>query len=232
MKEIKEKILDKIKMGQEISPFLFMWQNLELVNNKIETLANELLEFFNIPKVNLMKLEDSWEKIKISEIKNFMKISDSTTPYKIQIFLIENFSRITIQWSNSCLKKFEEPWIQNIYFITNNSESGILETILSRVQTINLWLQKQNIKSEFHNNLLNESIKKGNSKNLISYFFKSKIEKEEYILFLNTLIDYSKNNLIFINYLEEIFDDLSMIQSNNLLAKITVDKWILRIINE
>ena len=232
MKEIKEKILDKIKMGQEISPFLFMWQNLELVNNKIETLANELLEFFNIPKVNLMKLEDSWEKIKISEIKNFMKISDSTTPYKIQIFLIENFSRITIQWSNSCLKKFEEPWIQNIYFITNNSESGILETILSRVQTINLWLQKQNIKSEFHNNLLNESIKEGNSKNLISYFFKSKIEKEEYILFLNTLIDYSKNNLIFINYLEEIFDDLSMIQSNNLLAKITVDKWILRIINE
>ena len=232
MKKIKEKILDKIKMEQEISPFLFIGQNLELVNSKIESLANDILESLNIPKVNLLKLEDNWEKIKIAEIKSFMKISNSTTPYKIQIFLIENFSRITAQWSNSCLKKFEEPWIKNLYFITNNSESGMLETIISRVQTIHLWLQKQNIKSEFHNNLLNENLKEGNSKNLISYFYKTKIEKEEYILFLKTLIEYSKYNLVFIDYLEEIFDDLNMIQSNNLLAKITVDKWILRIINE
>jgi len=36
------------------------------------------------------------------------------------------------------LKFFEEPDVTNIIFLTNTSESGILDTILSRVQTIDL----------------------------------------------------------------------------------------------
>jgi hypothetical protein len=36
------------------------------------------------------------------------------------------------------LKFFEEPDITNIIFLTNASESGILDTILSRVQIIEL----------------------------------------------------------------------------------------------
>jgi len=36
------------------------------------------------------------------------------------------------------LKFFEEPDVTNVIFVTNISESGILDTILSRVQTFDL----------------------------------------------------------------------------------------------
>lgn len=231
MDKILENIINQIKTEQEISPFLFVWHNLEIVNEKTNQIALEILNNFNIPKINLFSLEDNWEKIKIAEIKKFLELNNSTTPYKFQIFLIENYSRITLQASNSCLKIFEEPWIQNIFFLTNKSESGILDTILSRVQTINLWTWKIEQKNEFFYNLIYEWIQKKDYKNLISYFFKNKLEKEEYLSFLKTLIIYSKDNLVFIDYLEEINDDINMISTNNVLARNVVDKWILKIIN-
>ena len=143
-----------------------------------------------------------------------------------------NFSRANIQAQNSCLKKFEEPWTKNLYFITNKSESWILETILSRVQIIKLDIKQTNIENNFFLSLLQETIENKNPRNLLNYFFKWKLDKSDYISFLETLIDYSKKNLIFINYLEEIFDDLNMIKTNSLLAKITTDKWLIRIIND
>ena len=232
MENITSKILEKINLEQEISPFLFVWENIELVNEKANNIALNILWDLDIPRVNIFTLEDNWEIIKLSEIKNFLKVSDSKTPYKIQILLIKNFSRANIQSQNSCLKKFEEPWVKNLYFLTNYSQAGILETILSRVQTIDLWLKKTDTQNEFFYNLLNESIKNKNYKNLLNYFFKSKLEKQEYINFLETLIKYSKKNFILIDYLEEIFEDLSMIKTNNLLPKITIDKWLLRLIND
>ena len=232
MENIVSKILEKINLEQEISPFLFVWENIELVNEKANNIALNILWDLDIPRVNIFTLEDNWEIIKLSEIKNFLKVSDSKTPYKIQILLIKNFSRANIQSQNSCLKKFEEPWVKNLYFLTNYSQAGILETILSRVQTIDLWLKKTDTQNEFFYNLLNESIKNKNYKNLLNYFFKSKLEKQEYINFLETLIKYSKKNFILIDYLEEIFEDLSMIKNNNLLPKITIDKWLLRLIND
>ncbi len=219
-------------MEQEISPYLFLWENIELINQKISDLSQEILHTLNIPIINIFKLEDNWKLISLWEIKNLFKKSDSKTPYKIQILLIENFSRANSKAQNSSLKKFEEPWVKNLYFLTNKSESWIFDTVLSRVQIVNLWTKKTNYKNEFFYNLLKESIYHKNNKNLLSYFFKSKLEKNDYENFLETLIEYSKQNLIFINYLEEIFDDLNMIKTNNLLAKITVDKWLIRIIND
>jgi hypothetical protein len=224
------KILENINLEQENSPFLFIWENLELVNEEVKSYSLELLKTLEIPNVNLFTLNDDWENIKLNEIKSFIEKSNSKTPYKIQIFLIENFSRMTLQSVNSCLKIFEEPWIQNIFFLTNKSESGILDTILSRVQVVNLESRIPKIKNDFYYNLLIESINNKNSKNLISYFFKNKLEKTEYIIFLNTIIIFIKDNFIFINYLEEINDDINMIEKNNVLAKNIVDKWILNII--
>jgi hypothetical protein len=228
--KIISKIIENINLEQENSPFLFVWENLELINEKVKSYSLELLKTLEIPSVNLFTLSDWWENIKISEIKSFLEKSNSKTPYKIQIFLIENFSRITLQSANSCLKIFEEPWIQNIFFLTNKSESGVLDTILSRVQVVNLESRIPKIKNDFYYNLLIESINNKNSKNLISYFFKNKLEKTEYIIFLNTIIIFIKDNFIFINYLEEINDDINMIEKNNVLAKNIVDKWILNII--
>jgi len=47
---------------------------------------------------------------------------------------------------------------------------------------------------------------------------------------MNTLIYFIKENFIFIDYLEEINNDINMIEKNNVIAKNIVDKWILNII--
>lgn len=229
--KIIKNILNNINLKIENTPFLFVWENLELVNKKAEWYALELLKELGIPNNYLFKLEDDWENIKLEKIKSFLSKSNSKPGYIIQIFLIENFSRATASAVNSCLKIFEEPWIHNIFFLTNLSESWILDTILSRSKTINLYYKKTNIKNEFYYNLILESIEYKNSKNLISYFFKNKLEKNDYILFLDTLILFIKEKLIFVNFLEEIFDDKSMIEKNNVLARNIVDKWVLKIVN-
>lgn len=226
-----ENILKNINLEQENSPFLFVWENIELVNQKATMYAIELLKELAIPINYLSKLEDSNEKIKLETIKIFLNKSNSKPGYKVQVFLIENFSRLTLQSANSCLKIFEEPWIHNIFFLTNSSESWVIDTILSRSKIINLDTKKINIKNEFYYNLLLESIENNNATNLISYFFKNKFEKSEYISFLDTFIIYIKEKLIFIEFLEEIFDDKTMIETNNVLAKNIIDKWILKIIN-
>ncbi len=138
MDNIISKISEKINKGEWVSPFLFTGKNIELVNIKTYEIALELLKKYEIPNAYLYIFKDNFEKIKIKEIKNFIEFSNSKPPYKFQIFFIENISRLTIWASNSLLKFFEEPWKENIIFTTNAWENNILETILSRVQIINL----------------------------------------------------------------------------------------------
>lgn len=227
MDKIKQ-ISERIKKGEELSPFLFIGQNTEILNSKVEEIILELFSEFEIPKVNLIKLEDNWENIKIQEIKAFTKKWELGTPYKFQIFFIENVSRLTLQSANSCLKFFEEPWIQNIIFLTNSWENGILETILSRVQTVNLWLNKKVEQNTFYFNLLDNYLEKRNSE-IFSYFFRNKLEKFEYIDFLKNLILYSKKNFVFLDLIEEIDEDINLVEKNNVNVKSVVDKYLLKI---
>ena len=92
-----------------------------------------------------------------------------------------------------------------------------------------MWIKKINIKNDFFYNLLNDWLKENKINNLIWYFYNNKLEKEEYIDFLKTLIIYCKENFILINYIEEIFNDLNSVYSNNVIAKNICDKWILKI---
>lgn len=232
MNNIISKISEKINKGEWVSPFLFTGKNIELVNIKTYEIALELLKKFEIPNAYLYTFKDNFEKIKIKEIKNFIEFSNSKPPYKFQIFFIENISRLTIWASNSLLKFFEEPWKENIIFTTNAWENNILDTILSRVQIIDLninWIKKEN---QFFLSLINSYLN-NESNELISYFLKSKLEKEdlkkENLEFLENLIIYAKNNLKLIKYLEELNEDINWIKQNNLNAKYIVDKWILKI---
>lgn len=224
----------KLLSGLTPSPYLFLSNNLELLNQNLEILSKELLSKFDIPDTNLFIFRDNWEKIKISNIKEFFKQSNIKTPYKFQIFLIENTSRMTLQSANSCLKLFEEPWDWNIIFMTNKSESWILDTILSRVQIENVvnsfkpFTITTNIKNEFFINLIDSYIL--NKKlDLISYFFSSKLEKTEYISFLNTLLNYWKSKFLFIDFLEELSQDICSVEQNNVNIRYIVDKYILKI---
>jgi len=47
------------------------------------------------------------------------------------------------------------------------------------------------------------------SDELLNYFFKNKLEKQDYINFLENLIIYAKKNLVLIVFLEEILEDLN-----------------------
>ncbi|MDP3380838.1 MAG: hypothetical protein Q8S84_04915 [bacterium] len=64
---------------------------------------------------------------------------------------------------------------------------------------------------------------------IISYYYRNKLEKQDYIIFLENLIIYSKENLVLINFLNEIDEDINTIKQNNVNAKYIVDKWLLRI---
>lgn len=228
-----DKFTWKLSSGLVPSPYLFLSNNLELLNQNLEILSKELLSKFDIPDANLFILKDNSEKIKISNIKEFFKQSNIKTPYKFQIFLIENISRMTLQSANSCLKLFEEPWDWNIIFMTNKSESWVLETILSRVQIENAVnglkpLTNTNIKNEFFINLIDSYITQ-KKLDLVSYFFSSKLEKNEYISFLNTLLNYWKSKFLFIDFLEELAQDIYSVEQNNVNVRYIVDKYILKI---
>jgi len=228
MNNIINTIKGKINKGEEISPFLFIGKNLEILNSQITEIWKDLLNEFQIPNVYLYKLEDNNEKIKIKEVKSFIEHSNSTVPYKFQIFFIENISRLTIASSNSLLKFFEEPWVQNIIFTSNAWENNILETIISRVQIVDLWWNKLEKNNEFYLSMIHSYLN-NNSNEIISYFFKNKLEKDEYINFLENLILYSKKHFCFIDYISEINDEISLIKQNNVNAKYIVDKWLLKI---
>lgn len=227
-KKITDSIIEKLNKGDKKSPFLFIGKNSEILNSEIKTLWLELLKKFQIPSSYMYILEDNWEKIKIKDIKEFTYSSNSKPPYKFQIFFIENISRFTISAGNSLLKFFEEPDSTNLIFLTNSSESWILETILSRVHTFNIWWKQTDKKNEFYLSMIKNYINNKNPE-ILSYFFRNKLEKEDYISFLENLIIYWKESLSIINHLSEIDDDINSIKQNNVNAKYVVDKWLLKL---
>ncbi len=229
----KNKILKKLNKGEEISPFLFISENLELLDKKIEDFWLELLQYLWVNKLNLYKIKDNWESIKISQVKDFFSKIYSKNPEGLQIFLIENISRFTLQAANSVLKVFEEPGQRNLIFLTNKTESGVLDTILSRVQVYDLKLSLSNIQNNFYKDLILDYIS-GKNQNLINYFFKNKLEKPEYLDFLKALIEIVKIWELNLSskILEELYDDINFIQTSPTSGRSIVDKWILLINSE
>ena len=228
MNEVLNNLIKKINKEEEISPFLFVSKNLEILNQEVNWFWLNLLKELNIPKLYLYSLKDNWEKIKVKEVREFIKKSESKSWYKIQIFFIENISRLTTQASNSLLKFFEEPWVWNIILCTNKWESNVLDTILSRVQTINIKSQKTDPIDNYLQNIIDKYIK-NQSNELIKYMFSSKKEKDDYLSFLENLLLYMMKNFSKTWFLNELNQDINLIKSNNLNPKYFSDKWILKI---
>ena len=104
-------IQQQIKKGEEISPFLFLSDNLELLDSEIEALALQLLDDHEIPKTHLFTMRDDGESIKIKDMKLFLEKSHRKASFDFQIFFIENISRMTIKSANASLKFLEEPGV-------------------------------------------------------------------------------------------------------------------------
>ena len=149
--------------------------------------------------------------------------------YQFQVFLIENISRATLETFHASLKFLEEPGEWNIVFLTSTSESGIPETVLSRLQTINIFCSSPKEKNEFFYLLIDDYIHKKNL-NLYKYFFQDKkIEKQEYIDFLQTFLLYIKEKLVYTYLAEQISGSILLIEKNNVLPKYEIDKLILKL---
>lgn len=219
-------ILQSIQTGEEIAPVLFTWENLDLLHAHMREIALEILWSLQIPDVYIYTLEDDESSIKIEDIKQFIAPSLTTPPYPVQIFIIENISRITISAWNSLLKLLEEPGKQNLIFLGNKSESGILDTILSRVQIEHIAGKQGSKKDNFFYSMIEEYIHKKDL-SIVSYFFSAKIEKSDYILFLENLLLFSKDSLSQLHLVEKIEHDINMIQKNNVNPKYIVDSYLL-----
>lgn len=225
-----EIIQQQIIKGGEISPFLFLSPNLELLHWELYNYILWLLGEYNIDRQSLFHISDSSDAIKIEEIKKLLTHAEIKPRFQFQVFFVENISRMTIQAQNSCLKFFEEPWEGNIIILTNSSEAGILETILSRVQSISLQKNISRSGSEFYYDMIYSYIEH-QSDELIRYMFSAKLEKHEYVEFLKSLIEYISRNRSHTWLLDEIHEDINGILKNNLQGKYIVDKYIMKLGN-
>lgn len=230
LKETQDKISKAILNNKEIAPFLFLSDNLVKTNLDVFNLAQNLFEEHKVSKYNLISLADNGETIKIEDARELLYKANQKSPEWFQIFIIENISRLNLSSGNALLKFFEEPGEWNIILLTNSWENNILETIISRVSKIYLSDKKLSSKNEFYYNLLDRFIKKEDNK-LASYFYAEKLEKQDYIDFLKTFIIYSKENLVFTEFLDNIEEKINAINNTNVLPKYTVDSLIINLQN-
>jgi DNA polymerase III, delta subunit len=223
---IFETLVEKIKTGEELSPFLFVWENSLSLNSNIFQITQDLLEHFSLDTQSLFMLPDTGESIKIAEIQQFFSKSYQKPRLAFQIFLIQNFGRITREAANSCLKVLEEPGKWNIIFLTNTTENSLLETILSRVQIIKLSQKYISSGEGFYDSMLDSYILKRDTA-LISYFFSEKLERSDYADFLEALILYGRKNNLYWDFLEGIENDISWLRYGSLSGKYVLDRYIL-----
>ena len=219
------KIQNSIEKGGKISPFLFLWENLELLHADVENFIWELFASHEIDAQSLFHLVDTGEAIKIDEIKKFLANGNTKSRFSFQIFFIENISRMTPQSANACLKFFEEPGEWNIIFLSNTSQSWVLETILSRVQEVTIQYNTSNKKNTFFISMISSHVW-GNSDELVRYFFSWKYEKNEYVDFLKSIVNYIAESWKYLHLLDELHEDIGWVWKNNLQGKYVVDKYI------
>lgn len=222
-----ENIIEKINKKEEIAPFLFLGTPIVEINKKVYDLCLKLCDALEINKNYIFNFKETDSKIKVKDLKDFLENIFVSPNFKAQFFIIENIAKMTEESANSSLKIFEETPIWNIIFLTSESEANIIDTILSRCTIINLTKWEDNIKSEFYYNMIDEYIKNINLA-FLSYIFKEKLEKEEYVKILKNMILYFKENKIHLNLIWEINEDINWIQNNNFLAKYIIDKYIIK----
>ncbi|MCT4617364.1 MAG: hypothetical protein N4A38_04100 [Candidatus Gracilibacteria bacterium] len=231
IEKTKEKINDAILNNKEIAPFLFLSDNLVKTNLDVFNLAQSLFDEHKISKYNLISLNDNGERIKTEQARELLYKSHQKPGEGFQIFIIENISRLNINSGNALLKFLEEPGYGNIILLTNAGENNILDTIISRVSKIYLSDKKVSSKNEFYYNLLDRFVKKQDNK-LASYFYSEKLEKSDYLDFLKTFIIYSKENLVFTEFLDNIEEKINAIEKTNVLSKYVVDDLIFKLQNK
>lgn len=228
IENIKNQIREFIeKKKKEISPFLVISANKNFLEIETKKLIMEIFEEFKVDKNQIFELSKDSEKITIEDTRDFIKKGAIKSSFWFQIFLIQDLSRINKESSNALLKFLEEPWEWNIIIITNSNQNQILETILSRVKTYNIWW-KIDYRDEFYLDLIKKFIEKKDNA-LLSFLYKSKLEKFEYEKIMKNFIIYFKENFVFLEKIDMIEESIRWLK-NNISWKYALDNIISKII--
>lgn len=208
-----------------MSPFLFLWNNMEVSGAKILSEIYALLADFQIDKNSLFHLSDSGESIKIEEMRNFLAKGNEKPRFNFQVFFIENISRMTVQSANAALKFFEEPGKGNIIILTNASEADVLDTILSRVQVVRLQQGGWQIQSTTYIDMVTRYFQWWDT-DLISLLYTQKLEKSDYKEILYAFFQVFSKKWVDNDTLSELEKDMQGLEKNNLNGKYIVDKYL------
>lgn len=229
--DIVKKLISHIEQWRPIAPILFLGRSSSATLLEIEKIKNEIISFFGLDFSIVQTLVNDGEKIKVQKMKEFIAQSFVKSSFGLQIFVIEDISRFTLEASNASLKFLEEPWVGNIVFLTSDSESGVLDTILSRVQIQYVSWESQYQSHPFFYDMIDDYLQKRNF-SLLSYFYEDKkIEKKDYLDFLQTFFCYIQSHPELFKMWEIIEQSLQNILKNNALAKYEIDKILLFIKN-
>lgn len=226
LQELKIRVLQK----GEIPPFLFVYsESKELFYEKFHRELQWWCREFSVDTHSIAVLSrDEAESHKIQYVKEFIERSYQSPRQAFQVFVFEDFWRLTVQSQNACLKFFEEPGLWNIIILTAPNLQSIVDTILSRIQVQYIWKYAPYVKNTFFESVIKEALS-WNKETLIRYFFSKKYEREEYIDFLKTLLYVLVQFQSHIHLYEQLHDDIIGIESNNFLARNIVDRYILEL---
>lgn len=107
------------------------------------------------PNFFLIDIKDNDKSIKVDQIRNLLSfINKSTYSDNIKIVLIDNVEFLNLNATNAVLKALEESNEKTFFFLIQNSNHKILETIKSRCLEFKIFFNKKE-KDEIFRNLLN-----------------------------------------------------------------------------
>ncbi|MDO5018515.1 MAG: hypothetical protein Q4E02_04370 [Lagierella massiliensis] len=104
--------------------------------------VNSLENFYN---PDLFKIKPEGAVIKIDSIREAIKyLQTPPTKMDYKIVLIEDAEKFNKESANALLKILEEPPSYGILILTTNNEMSIIDTIYSRCQIVNFFINESN----------------------------------------------------------------------------------------
>lgn len=127
----------------------------------------------------VLTLENQGEKLKIDEIRHIKEeLALTSINQGRKVIVLEDAERLTTQAQNSMLKFLEEPYPGVYLFLTTSQPQGLLPTIQSRCQLINLppipkkerlvWLKEENLPAKTQELLAELTHDRLSAKNLLA----------------------------------------------------------------
>jgi len=103
-----------------------------------EQYINEYLDSLGIKQNNPNVFWKKYDSVQIDAVRNIADLSQKTSMGDEQSFFIVIWKRINVASQNAFLKTLEEPTQGTTFFLCCEDDSVLLDTVLSRVQTMHL----------------------------------------------------------------------------------------------